>query len=671
MQNKNLLAALALFSELYNSNKYKGLPEIIADFILNVVRIEKCYQCNSTELKGFLKSHYGFDIPESVIRTTVKRLVRGNKATIINHDFHFSQDKESFHQLQNQIDDITNKQKELFEKLCLFIEKKTNNKIQDKSKVFKSFLHFLLESNGASEPYMDVISAFFIANEKDESTRDIIISIKEGVVLYQGLTTTSDITDLGSWKSDLTIYLATEHLFNAVGYNGLLYHDIFNDFLLLVNDINRISKEKGKKVELFFLEQTEQEINKYFEAAENIVRSGSLVNQQTAMKAILSGCSTPADVKTKKVRFFDELRNKGITYVPISEIPEHIAPEYNIECIEGFEQAEQFSKNINEEEISNLLKLFTIVNTKRRGKNNVSFEKIRYIYMTDSSLAGFLAHNSVIKLKEGDFPFAKNIDFFITQFWYKLNKGFNSQTHSLPKSFEAITKAKIVLSSYVGNSLVKKYNELNKKYENKELTEEEASLLIQEMRGKPQTPDEISKDNVTETLTFLNDDFIEKVCRENSLRKQRLEENAKEIEDKDKIIKDKEQELEKYRAKEEANRIADEAKDYGNKEWRKKNKENIKDAIYFTIWLIVDIGILTFVLYGDILNVFEKLLKIPFHRWMVIPLVVIVIPIKYLYKRNRERFMSGFHFICNCRRYRAYKEECMLEFEEEYKNKDL
>ena len=45
--------------------------------------------------------------------------------------------------------------------------------------------------------------------------------------------------------------------------------------------------------------------------------------------------------------------------------------------------------------------------------------------------------------------------------------------------------------------------------------------------------------------------------------------------------------------------------------------------------------------------------------------------IKYLYKRNRERFMSGFHFICNCRRYRAYKEECMLEFEEEYKNKDL
>ena len=249
MQNKNLLASLALFSELYNSNKYKGLPEIIADFILNVVRIEKCYQCNSIELKGFLKSHYGFDIPESVIRTTVKKLVRGNKATIINREFHFSQDKESFHQLQNQIDDITNKQKELFEKLCLFIEKKTNNKIQDKSKVFRSFLHFLLESNGASEPYMDVISAFFIANEKDESTQDIIISIKEGVVLYQGLTTTSNMTDLGSWKSDLTIYLATEHLFNAVGYNGILYQNIFNDFLFLVNDINRISKEKSKKTQ--------------------------------------------------------------------------------------------------------------------------------------------------------------------------------------------------------------------------------------------------------------------------------------------------------------------------------------------------------------------------------------------------------------------------------------
>ena len=161
------------------------------------------------------------------------------------------------------------------------------------------------------------------------------------------------------------------------------------------------------------MEQTEQEINKYFEAAENILRSDSIVNQQTAMKTILSGCSTPADIKTKKVRFFDELRKKGITYAPISEMPEHIAPEYNIECVEGFEQAEQFSKNINEEEILNLLKLFTIVNTKRRGKNNVSFERIRYIYMTDSSLAGFLAHNSVIKMSRRGFSLSLKILIFL------------------------------------------------------------------------------------------------------------------------------------------------------------------------------------------------------------------------------------------------------------------
>lgn len=673
MHNKNLLASLALFSELYNSNKYKGLPEIIADFILNVVRLENCYQCNSIELKGFLKSHYGFDIPESVIRTTVRRLVKSKKATINNREFYFLPESEnnSSSQVQVQIEDIINKQEELFEKLCLFIEKKTNSKIQDKSKVFRSFLHFLLESNGASEAYMDVISAFFISDEIDESTQDIITSIKEGVVLYQGITTTANITEFGKWKSDLTIYLATEHLFNAVGYNGLLYNNIFDDFLSLVNDINRISKEKNKKIELYFLEETEQEINRYFEAAENILRSGSRVNQQIAMKTILNGCSTPADIKAKKIRFFDNLRKKGITCVPVSKELENIVPEYNIECLEGLEQAEFFSKNINEEESLNLLRLFTIVNTKRRGKNNVPFERIRYIYMTDSSLAGFLAHNSVVKMQKGDFPFAKNIDFFITQFWYKLNKGFNSPTHLLPKSFEAITKAKIVLSSYVGNSLVKRYDEINKKYENKELTKEEVSLMIQEMRSKPQTPDEISKENITETLEFLQDDFVERVCRENSLRKQRLEENAKEIEDKNKIIKDKEQELEKYRAKEEANRIADEAKDYANKEWRKKKKENIKDAIYFTIWLIVDIGILIFVLYGDILNIFEKLFKTIFYNWIVIPLAVFFLLFKYSCKWNRERFFSGLHFICNCWRYRAYKEECILKFEEEYKSNSL
>ena len=72
MIDKNLIASVALFSELYNSDTYKNIPEIIAEFIRGAVIFENKLSFNSTELKDLLNRIYGFDIPESVIRTTLQ-----------------------------------------------------------------------------------------------------------------------------------------------------------------------------------------------------------------------------------------------------------------------------------------------------------------------------------------------------------------------------------------------------------------------------------------------------------------------------------------------------------------------------------------------------------------------------------------------------------------------
>lgn len=63
--------------------------------------------------------------------------------------------------------------------------------------------------NGYSEKYSDFISAYVLTKEQDTNFRELLNSIKEGLILYQGINYTADINHLGSWNNDLTIYLGT------------------------------------------------------------------------------------------------------------------------------------------------------------------------------------------------------------------------------------------------------------------------------------------------------------------------------------------------------------------------------------------------------------------------------------------------------------------------------
>lgn len=65
----------------------------------------------------------------------------------------------------------------------------------------------------------------------------------------------------------------------------------------------------------------------------------------------------------------------------------------------------------------------------------------------------YLAHQSKVKFEEDDIPFAKDIDFITNKFWFKLKKGFSNKS-SLPKSFDVVTKAQIILSSQLNQCCV-------------------------------------------------------------------------------------------------------------------------------------------------------------------------------------------------------------------------
>jgi len=319
MKQTNLLASVALFSELYNSETYKTIPEIIAEFIKGAIIYENKFSFNSTELKDLMVKVYGFNIPESVLRTVLSTKFK-NLVTFDGKNYQFTAEiKEGFENINVSVETINNQQTEILNALHSFIAKRVHHEINDieKSRIFRTFSHILMD-NGYSDKYSDLISAFIISNENNQVFKGILNSIKEGLILYQGINFTADINELGSWNSELTVFLSTEHLFNCLNYNGELFKEIFDDFYKLVTEINSSTKNKnkGKKlIQLKYLEETKNEVDYFFISAESIFKGYKRLDpSKEAMQNILKGCESISDIRAKQVKFYSELKRLGIEY---------------------------------------------------------------------------------------------------------------------------------------------------------------------------------------------------------------------------------------------------------------------------------------------------------------------------------------------------------------------
>ena len=55
MNDKKLLASVALFGQLYNSSKYTNISGIIAEFIKGAIVLHNKYSLTSYELKNLIK----------------------------------------------------------------------------------------------------------------------------------------------------------------------------------------------------------------------------------------------------------------------------------------------------------------------------------------------------------------------------------------------------------------------------------------------------------------------------------------------------------------------------------------------------------------------------------------------------------------------------------------
>jgi hypothetical protein len=497
------LASLAVFRELYDSEK--DVYGILSQFIILIIVNKSKQSFSLAEITSELNEAFDFNIPEAVIKKALKRL---NVLRTVYGMFYVQNLSElKANNINKKKDQIQEHNEEIIKSLFQFIEIEKKATLDDaqKEEIVHSFCSFLLD-NSIGGKYSEFISGFLIKNKRDDDFKKQLNTIKEGVVLYTGIKYNNNLNDIGSWKTDMTIYLATEILFNFAGYDGELRRDQFDDFYSYVREINR---NKPDTIKMKYFQDVKYEIESFFKMAEYITEGKEKLNpSRTAMASIVNGCSSKSDVVAKKVAFFQLLNSAGIIEDDYDEYFIDSNHKYNI-----VDQAviKTVSESLKLEDITAYLKYLNFISIQRKEANSNNFDNIKCILLSENSRTIKIAWHNEIK-KNGNVPLATRLDFLTNKFWFKLNKGFG--TDGYPKSFDVITKAQIVLSSQAHESVGKKYDQLQIKFKNGELTEDEAKATIIELRKSAKKPEDIREEDVSSILVSISEESIGSYLRE-------------------------------------------------------------------------------------------------------------------------------------------------------------
>lgn len=562
--NKKCLASLALFRELYDQKK--DMYSIIEEFIKEVIISNSKYVFTVTEITNLLNDTYEFEIPEAIINTCLNRFKKAVKKEhgqykVINGEIFLKREN-----LNEKYSSIVYNNNLIIEELFKWIENKSDKKLEKKEKedIIRSFCEFIVEERveGQNSQY---ITGFIISCNKNIEFRNMLNKIKEGVILYSGLKYNLNLNEIGSWKTELTIFIETEMLFHFAGFNGELYKTLFDDFFKLVQEINEKNKRKrGKElIHLKYFTEVKDEIDRFFKKAEDIVLGKIPANPaKTAMIAITDGCQLASEVVQKKMKFY-ELLEKHFIYEDIYEYYLEDNHKYNIE---DENIVDEIYKKTGIEKVSEHLKILNFVKIRRGGLREKNFENVRFLLLSGTKNTLKISYDELIK-DNGEIPLALSLEYLTNKFWFKLNKGFGGENY--PKTFDIVTKAQTILSGEINDSVSKTFEKLKVDAEKGIMTPNLAVATIIELRNKLRKPEEINELEIGSLLNSIGEDPIEVVLKEkemmkskqkkqdeeNKKLKEELEKNKEELEkNREEIKKLQELEFEKIKKKKEFNK---------------------------------------------------------------------------------------------------------------------
>jgi len=495
----SLLASFATLKSLSDEKKYKSPYQILQEFIRYIIITESIHSFTAIEMKGLLDEHFSFQIPEAVIRTAAKSMdgiVLNNNTYSVSADL--SCKSSVFEEKKTEANEYS---LTLLADISDFISNRLPGKPINKNAVLNELIQYLVDDHPLlTNQYYDLISEYIIKNEQNKSIQDGLNRIREGSVLFIGLS--HNINETGSISKPLTLYLSTEILFSLVGYNGVIFQQFANDF---IDQVKLANSGDQKKILLLYFSETKKEIDEFFAMAEAI--ADGKVHQwldKPAMKAITDGCKTSADVAVKESDFFTRLRiGFGITEDPYDSYYDEIHFSSNLEG-EEFED-EDDSELDKKRKRETRLKLISHINKLRDGSHYRFELDSGHLMVTNSQATLMMSKEQTDIIKtEGGLDhicgFAVSLERITSILWYKLGSGFSSGKY--PASISALLKARTILSFSVAKKANQAFAEVKNQYKAGLIDDDQVAARIITLRNKPKLPEELQGDVIEETMDF-------------------------------------------------------------------------------------------------------------------------------------------------------------------------
>lgn len=238
------------------------------------------------------------------------------------------------------------------------------------------------------------------------------------------------------------------------------------------------------------------------------------------MDNILNGCSSAADVQDKLSDFFYDLRSQySIIQDEHSNYYSHDKDTFNLESED------------DDEEVQDSIKLISHINKLRKGNISYEYTDSGYILVTETKKT---LNVSALRIEQQKSDSDRKVCGYalttnaITNFlWYKLNSGFGGKPY--PHSIDAVLKARFVLSKEISKNIMESYETMKKEYSEGKITKGQVASRILGLRSKPTLPEDLTVENLAESLDF-SPEFIREYEEKVNADKRLLEEKNREIE---------------------------------------------------------------------------------------------------------------------------------------------
>ena len=589
----SILASFSTMKSLVDAQQYQSPYQILAEFIQYIIIKSNLHSFTAIEMKNRLFEVFGFDIPEAVVRTTVRGL---QFVKTENRIYHVNQielkDNSAFEEMK-AVAEANNT--DIIDLLIAFAQETDPSSAIWADALTQEFIAYLLDDqqSTAAGKYTDLIGRFILKNESDEKIQSALTAIREGSILYIGLN--HNISETGSLRKPLTLFLGTEVLFSLYGYNGEIYKQLAQDLY----DQIKAANVGTKRITLRYFSEVKKEIDDFFTSAELIVDGKQLLFDTVAMKAIINGCSTAGDVKVKKADFFHVLQcSYGIMEDDRSSYYENTDDQYNLESLSVDPQ--QYDS----------IKFISHINKLRKGRIYPYDLDAEYLIVTNSGVTLRASREQVERVMkeqavDSACDYAVSVERLTNILWYKLGNGLGRKEY--PNNVNAVLKARMLLASKISQNISKLYMETRAQYRAGVITEDQLASRIITLRKKPITPEELTAETIEDSLDFSLE-YLTRYEEEVNRNKEALQEKEhllqvlsdqkdRVISEKDGALAEKEQliQAQQDRNAELEAELAEYRRKDKEKEQKRINRKKIVHLAFGIIWKLVVVALLVII----------------------------------------------------------------------------